>query len=234
MARLQRAAPIGIPVHLLQRGNNRQACFNMNGDYAAYLWWLREYSEKFQVEIHVWSLMKNHIHLLCTPQLEGGLSRMIQALGRQYVRYFNHQNHRTGTLWEGRYRSCLVQPEGYLLKVYRYIELNSVRKEYVSKPSDYNWSSYQINAQGKPSALCKPHTEYLKLGESKEERSVKYQEMFEQSSREDLLEEIRDSTNKGLAFGDESFKIEVEKMTGRRVRSLKSGRPFGWRKQKSS
>ena len=118
--------------------------------------------------------------------------------------------------------------------MYRYIELNSVRKEYVSKPSEYHWSSYQINAQGKPSALCKPHTEYLKLGESKEERSEKYQEMFEQSSREDLLEEIRDSTNKGLAFGDESFKIEVEKMTGRRVRSLKSGRPFGWRKQKSS
>jgi putative transposase len=162
------------------------------------------------------------------------LSRMIQALGRQYVRFFNQQNQRSGTLWEGRYRSCLVQPEGYILKVYRYIELNSVRKEYVSKPSDYNWSSYQINAQGKPSALCKPHTEYLKLGESKEERSENYQEMFKQSSREDLLEEIRDSTNKGLAFGDESFKIEVEKMTGRRVRSLKSGRPFGWRKQKSS
>ena len=91
MARLQRAAPIGVPVHLLQRGNNRQKCFNLNGDYAAYLWWLREYSEKFQVEIHAWSLMKNHIHLLCTPQLEGGLSRMVQSLGRKYVRYFNHQ-----------------------------------------------------------------------------------------------------------------------------------------------
>jgi len=126
----------------------------------------------------------------------------------------------------------LVQPEGYLLKVYQYIELNSVRKGYVSKPSDYQWSSYQINAQGKPSALCKPHAEYLKLGESKAERIEKYQEMFEQSSGEDLLKEIRDSTNKGLAFGDDNFKIQVEKITGRRVRSLKSGRPFGWRKPK--
>ncbi|HIA33218.1 MAG TPA: transposase [Candidatus Lambdaproteobacteria bacterium] len=159
---------------------------------------------------------------------------MVQALGRQYVRYFNHQNHRTGTLWEGRFRSCLVQPERYLLEVYRYIELNSVRKEFVNKPAEYVWSSYQINAQGKPSALCKPHSEYLKLGESKAEMAEKYFASCEQSISEDLLEEIRDSTNKGLAFGDESFKIEVEKMTGRRVRSLKSGRPFGWRKQKSS
>jgi len=234
MARLQRTAPVGVPVHILLRANNRQQCFKASGDYAAFLWWLREYSEKYQVDVHAWALLEDHLHLLSTPNTAGGLSRMIQALGRQYVRFFNQQNQRSGTLWEGRYRSCLVQPEGYILKVYRYIELNSVRKEYVSKPSDYNWSSYQINAQGKPSALCKPHTEYLKLGESKEERTEKYQEMFEQISREDLLEEIRDSTNKGLAFGDESFKIEVEKMTGRRVRSLKSGRPFGWRKQKSS
>ena len=145
MARLQRAAPIGVPVHLLQRGNNRQKCFNFNGDYAAYLWWLREYSEKYQVEVHAWALMNNHIHLLCTPQLEGGLSRMIQSIGRQYVRYFNQQNHRTGTLWEGRYKSCLVQPERYLLEVSRYIELNPVRMELAGKFSEYEWSSYQIN-----------------------------------------------------------------------------------------
>ncbi len=234
MARMKRAAPVGVPVHILIRANNRQACFSASGDYAAYLWWLREYSEKYQLDVHAWVLLEHHLHLLCTPNLAGGLSQMIQALGRQYVRFFNQQNQRTGTLWEGRYRSCLVQPERYLLEMCRYIELNPVRLELVSHAADYNWSSYQINANGKPSALCKPHAEYLKLGESKAERTEKYQEMFEQSSREDLLEEIRDSTNKGLAFGDESFKIEVEKMTGRRVRSLKSGRPFGWRKQKSS
>ena len=232
MARLQRSAPIGVPVHIIQRGNNRQICFNQNGDYAAYLWWLREYSERFHVDIHAWSLMKNHIHLLCTTHMEGGLSRMIQAIGRKYVRYFNHQNLRTGTLWEGRYRSCLVQPEKYLLKVYRYIELNSVRNKYVSNPSDFNWSSFQINAQGRASALCKPHAEYLNLGKSKAERTEKYKEMFERSFSEDLLKEIRDSTNKGLAFGDEIFKKEIEKMTGRRLIPLKRGRAFGWRKSK--
>ena len=232
MARLQRATPAGIPVHILHRGNNRQACFNNNGDYSAFLWWLREYSEKFMVEIHTWALMENHYHLLCTPQVEDGLSCMVQALGRQYVRYFNRLNQRTGTLWEGRYRSCLVQPDSYLLEVYRYIELNPVRAALASNPAEFNWSSYQINASGKPSALCKPHTEYLKLGETRVECANNYKLTCESGLDEKRLEEIRKSINKGLAFGDEEFKIEVEELTGRRQRALKSGRPVGWRKEK--
>ncbi|MDP7621166.1 MAG: transposase [SAR324 cluster bacterium] len=232
MARLQRATPAGIPVHLLHRGNNRQACFKNNGDYSAFLWWLREYSEKFMVEIHTWALMENHYHLLCTPQIEDGLSRMVQALGRQYVRYFNRLNQRTGTLWEGRYRSCLVQPDSYLLEVYRYIELNPVRAALASNPVEFNWSSYQINASGKPSALCKPHAEYLKLGETRAECAENYKLKCESGLDEKRLEEIRKSINKGLAFGDEEFKIEVEELTGRRQRALKSGRPVGWRKEK--
>jgi len=101
----------------------------------------------------------------------------------------------------------------------------------VSQADDYNWTSFQLNAKGKPSALCKPHAEYLKLGDTKAERSEKYLAYCEQSTNEELLKEIRDSTNKGLAIGDESFKMEVEKLTGRRVRALKSGRPLGWRKK---
>ena len=232
MARLQRATPAGIPVHLLHRGNNRQACFKNNGDDSAFLWWLREYSEKFMVEIHTWALMGNHYHLLCTPKIDDGLSRMVQALGRQYVRYFNGQNQRTGTLWEGRYRSCLVQPDSYLLELYRYIELNPVRAALASNPAEFNWSSYQINASGKPSALCKPHAEYLKLGETRAECAKNYKFKCESGLDEKRLEEIRKSINKGLAFGDEEFKIEVEELTGRRQRALKSGRPVGWRKEK--
>ena len=232
MARLQRATPAGIPVHLLHRGNNRQACFKNNGDYSAFLWWLREYSEKFMVEIHTWALMENHYHLLCTPQIEDGLSRMVQALGRHYVRYFNRQNQRTGTLWEGRYRSCLVQPESYLLEVYRYIELNPVRAALAWDPAEFNWSSYQINASGKPSALCKPHAEYLKLGETRAECAENYKLKSKSSLDEKRLEEIRKSINKGLAFGDEEFKIGVEELTGRRQRALKSGRPVSFRIEK--
>tara|TARA_B100000945_G_C20398511_1_gene606076 strand:+ start:206 stop:904 length:699 start_codon:yes stop_codon:yes gene_type:complete len=232
MARLQRVNPAGIPVHILHRGNNGQACFKNNVDYSAFLWWLREYSEKFMVEIHTWVLMENHYHLLCTPQVEDGLSKMVQALGRQYVRYFNIQNQRTGTLWEGRYRSCLVQPDIHLLDVYRYIELNPVRSKLAGNPAEYSWSSFQINASGKSSALCKPHAEYLKLGKTKAECLENYKLKCDRGLDVKGLEEIRKSINKGLAFGDEEFKIDVEKLTGRRQRALKSGRPIGWRKEK--
>ncbi len=227
MARLQRSNPVDIPVHILHRGNNRQACFKENVDYTAFLWWLREYSEKYMVEIHTWALMENHYHLLCTPKVEDGLSRMVQALGRQYVRYFNRQNKRTGTLWEGRYRSCVVQPKNFLLEVYKYIELNPVRAELAISPEEYIWSSYRINASGKPSALCKPHVEYLKLGENKSDCAENYKLKCEIGLGNNRLKEIRKCINKGLAFGDEEFKVEVEKMTGRRQRALKSGRPFG-------
>ena len=232
MARLQRANPVDLPVHILHRGNNRQACFKNNVDYTAFLWWLREYSEKYMVEIHSWALMENHYHLLCTPKAEHALSRMVQALGRQYVRYFNGQNQRTGTLWEGRYRSCIVKPESFLLDVYRYIELNPVRAALASNPEEYSWSSYKINASGKSSALCKPHAEYLKLGETKSDCAENYKLKCEIGLENNRLKEIRKCINKGLAFGDEEFKIEVEKMTGRRQRELKSGRPFGGYKRK--
>ena len=234
MARLQRVAPVGITVHVLIRANNRQACFNSSVDYTAYLWWLREYSEKFLVDVHAWSLLENHVHLLCTPKRDGGLSRMIQSIGRQYVRFFNKQNRRTGTLWEGRYRSCLIQPESYLLELYKYIEMNPVRKALVSQAEEYKWSSYLINAIGNSSALCKPHDQYLRLGDSIEERSEMYRFFCEKKPSDEIIDEIRLSTNKGLAIGEETFKVEIEKMTGHRFRPLKKGRPLGWRKGKKT
>ena len=233
MARLKRVLPINYAVHILIRSNNRQPCFNSSVDYTAYLWWLRQYSEKFYVEIHAWALLENHVHLLCTQKVDGGMSRMIQSLGRQYVRFFNQQNKRTGTLWEGRYRSCLVQAEKYLLEVCKYIELNPVRLELTRHASDYKWSSYLINAKGHPSALCKPHDQYLRLGESKEERSDNYRLFCETSTDAELIDEIRKSTNKGLAIGQESFINEIEINTGNRFRPLKKGRPRGFRKDKN-
>ncbi len=149
--------PIGIPQHVIQRGNNRQICFAGEEDFAAYANWLKDYSEKYQVEIHAWVLMTNHVHLLCTPRATNVVSLMMQSLGRQYVSYFNFNYQRTGTLWEGRFKSCLVQEDKYLLHLYRYIELNPVRAGMVEQPSDYSWSSYPINALGKKSELCTSH-----------------------------------------------------------------------------
>jgi len=157
----------------------------------------------------------------------------MQALGRRYVRYFNFEYQRSGTLWEGRYKSCLVQEERYLLEVYRYIELNPVRAEMVTDPGEYRWSSYQINALGKVSNLCTPHPEYLELGLEPLERRKNYRALFIQRIDGELLEGIRAKTNKGLAVGHDRFKDEIELLTGRRVRAKKRGRPLGWRKEKT-
>ncbi|MCF8057420.1 MAG: transposase, partial [Desulfocapsa sp.] len=194
MARLQRITPVDIPVHIIQRGNNRQACFVSDEDHLAYAGWLKEYSRKYKVDIHAWVMMANHVHLLCTPRKEGGISQLMQSLGRRYVQYFNFEYRRSGTLWEGRFKSCLVQAEHYLLEVYRYIELNPVRAEMVADPGEYRWSSYQVNALGKVSELCTPHEEYLSLGKDLSTRQKNYRNLFSHHIDGKLVEEIRDNT----------------------------------------
>jgi len=232
MARLSRISPVGVPVHIIQRGNNRQACFVSDADHGVYVGWLAKYSKKYKVDIHAWVMMTNHVHILCTPRQKGAVSSMMQALGRCYVRYFNFEYQRSGTLWEGRYKSCLVQEERYLLEVYRYIELNPVRAEMVTDPGEYRWSSYQVNALSKASNLCTPHSEYFALGVEPSECRKNYRALFVHHVDGELLEEIRVNTNKGLAIGHDRFKEEIEILTGRRVKAKKRGRPLGWRKVK--
>lgn len=233
MARLMRVSPVDVPIHIIQRGNNRQACFVADEDYEAYVEWLCEYGQKYKVDVHVWVLMTNHVHLLCTPRQAGAVSLMMQALGRRYVRYFNHVYQRSGNLWEGRYKSCLVQEERYLMEVYRYIELNPVRAGMVPTPGGYRWSSYTVNAEGKSSVLCSPHPVYLALGKTPSERRENYRALFVDHIEDpDLLKEIRENTNKGLAIGLDNFKNEIEKLTGRRMKFVKRGRPEGWRNLK--
>ena len=225
MARLSRVSPIGIPQHVIQRGNNRQVCFASDGDMRAYLNWLKEFSEKYSVDVHAWVLMTNHVHILCTPNEEGAVSKMMQSIGRMYVRYFNCSYHRSGTLWEGRFKSNLIQSEKYLLELYRYIELNPVRAGMVNDPSEYSWSSYACNAFGVETALQTPHELYLALGKTKHERLKSYRQLFKIHVNVELLKEIRESINKGLALGSEQFISQIEVLTGRRVSSRKAGRP---------
>jgi putative transposase len=232
MPRLPRISPAGVAVHIIQRGNNRQVCFASDEDHWAFTGWLKEYSAKYRVDIHAWVMMTNHIHLLCTPHDDVGISRIMQSVGRRYVQYFNREYRRSGTLWEGRFKSCLVENEIYLLELYRYIEMNPVRAMMVDDPGDYQWSSYQINGLGKVSNLCVPHQEYLSLGVDPLERQKNYQGLFIHQVEGELLKEIRDNTHKGMAIGSERFKDEIEILTGRRLKSKKRGRPTGWRKKK--
>jgi len=225
MARLARVSPVGVPVHIIQRGNNRQVCFADESDYKAYLHWLNMYANKYDVSVHAWVLMTNHVHLLCTPNTENALSLMMQALGRQYVQYFNRQYQRSGTLWEGRFRSCLIESETYFLAASRYIELNPVRAGMVSVPEDYPWSSYKVNALGADSELGCASLVYESLGDNRTARASSYRALFDDALKEVFLTEIREATNRGLALGSDRFKKEIALLTGRRVTIAKQGRP---------
>jgi putative transposase len=225
MARLSRVAPAGVAQHIIQRGNNRQVCFVSEEDMAAYAVWLKKYAKENEVAIHAWVFMTNHVHLLCTPSRSGGISKMMQSLGRSYVRYFNFTYKRSGTLWEGRYKASLVQTEQYLLELYRYIELNPMRANMVSEPGDYGWSSYQCNALGKQSELLTAHEVYLALGKTDEIRRSRYRDLFRAGVDARLLEEIRHGVHRGLAIGHQRFKEQIEALTGQRVSAKKRGRP---------
>jgi len=223
MARLQRICLPGIPQHVIQRGNNRQACFGSEEDFAAYAYWLEEYARKFRVAIHAWVFMTNHVHLLLTPETNEGVSRLMQTLGRSYVRYFNHTYTRSGTRWEGRFKSCVVDAESYFLICQRYIELNPVRTGMVEAPSDYAWSSFRANGLGKEIKLRTPHHTYQRLGKTVAERVKAYRELFRGQLDSTILNQIRQATNQGMALGSEHFKNEVEHLAGRRVVALKRG-----------
>ncbi|MBQ0712862.1 MAG: transposase [Porticoccus sp.] len=225
MSRLPRFCPVGLPQHIIQRGNNRSVCFADEQDFSAYAHWLKEYADKFEVSIHAWVFMTNHVHLLATPAKEDGVQLLMQSLGRRYVQYFNFTYRRSGTLWEGRYKSCAVQQEDYLLACYRYIELNPVRAGMVTDPSDYIWSSYHSNGLGVKSTLCTPHSEYMALGDNLEKRLSSYRELLKGHVDSDLITDIRQSINRGLLLGSERFKDEVELLYGRRVKPAKMGRP---------
>ncbi len=225
MPRRLRLCPAGYPLHVVQRGNNRQVCFTGESDLKAYAHWLRESAQRYKVQIHAWVFMTNHVHLLVTPLENMAVARMMQQVGRHYVRYFNHTYQRSGTLWEGRYHSSLIQADRYLLGCMRYIELNPVRAGMVEDPADYSWSSYRVNGIGARSDLATLHAAYIQLGSSKRERLSNYRELFQSQVSTELMQDIRFSLNKGLVLGSDQFQQEVEELTGIRTKPRKRGRP---------
>jgi putative transposase len=204
----------GIPLHLIQRGNNRLPCFFTERDFIVYLDKLDEYRRKFDVAIHSYVLMTNHVHMLVTPSDTAGPSRMLQSLGRYYVRYINSTYSRTGTLWEGRFKTSLVDSDSYFLTVSRYVELNPVRAGMVPHAAAYRWSSYRMNAMGKHIALLTPHPVYQALGKTADDRRSAYRNLFASQIPNYTLEEIRAATNKGWVLGNGRFKEAIEQRLG--------------------
>jgi putative transposase len=225
MPRRARLSLPGIPWHIIQRGNNRSVCFYAEEDYQFYLHYLKEFADKFGCALHAYVLMTNHVHLLVTPAREDSAALMMKHLGQRYVQYVNRTYGRSGTLWEGRFRSCLTQSEDYVLACYRYIELNPVRAGMVVRPQDYRWSSYHANGLGRANALLTSHQEYRRLGKADAERREAYRALFRAHVDAALTDEIRDATNGNFVLGDERFQGQIAQALGRRVTRGKAGRP---------
>lgn len=223
--RLPRYFVKGYPQHVIQRGNNRDVIFASDADYLFYLECLAEAAEKHRLQIHAYVLMTNHVHLLATPESEESLPKTMQSIGRRYVQYFNRTYRRTGTLWEGRYKATVIDTDQYFLACSRYIELNPVRAGMVSHPGEYPWSSYPLNALGKNAEFVTPHSNYLALGRDKIACQRAYQSLFDVALTDQEIKDIRESTRKEWALGDDRFKERVEVLSQRRATPLSRGRP---------
>ena len=225
MARLPRLTIPGYPHHVIQRGNNRQAIFASAGDRQMLLHLLQENARKFGVALHAYVLMTNHFHLLATPQSANSLPQMMQAVGRSYVRYFNDSQGRSGTLWEGRYRSTLIQTERYLLACMVYIDLNPVRAGLVGDAKDYPWSSHGHYVGLRSDKLITPHALYWELGNTPFAREVAYAELVRAGISPDQQVTLTQSALRGWALGEPDFVADLQKRTGRRVSKKSAGRP---------
>lgn len=215
MSRQPRPDLADIPQHVVQRGNDRQPCFFTKADYLRYLTNLREAALRYDCAIHAYVLMTNHVHLLLTPASVGAVSRMMQTLGRHYVAYINTTYRRTGTLWEGRYKSCLVESESHLLTCHRYIELNPVRAAMTTNPVHYRWSSHHGNAYGHADPILQPHPSYLALGTSDQARRTAYHALFQDALDAERIAEIRAYLQQQRALGTPRFHAAIEAQLGR-------------------
>lgn len=225
MARLPRLTLPGYPHHVIQRGNNRQPIFKSATDYEYLLGLLYDNARKFDVAVHAYVLMGNHFHLLVTPKTDTGLPGMMQAVGRSYVRYFNDLHERSGTLWEGRYRSTLIQTDRYLLACMAYIDLNPVRAGLAAEAGDYPWSSYGHYGGLRSDRLVTPHSLYWTLGNTPFAREAAYAELVRAGVSVTQQDALTRSVLSGWALGEPDFVADLQKQTVRRVQKMQGGRP---------
>ena len=225
MARLPRLTLPGYPHHVIQRGNNRQAIFAKTADYQRLLDLLDDNARQFEVAIHAYVLMSNHFHLLVTPQTSDGLPQMMQAVGRRYVRYFNDSQQRSGTLWEGRYRSTLIQTDRYLLACMAYIDLNPVRAGLVAQAADYPWTSHGHYIGRQMDKMVTPHPLVWALGNTPFAREAAYAELVQAGVNPVHQTALTQATLSGWALGEPDFVADLQKRTQRRVVKGQAGRP---------
>ena len=227
MARLPRLTLAGYPHHIILRGNNRQAIFMDMADFQRMLALMQTHAIEQGVQVHAYVLMSNHLHLLLTPLQNDSLPKMMQAVGRAYVLYFNKRHGRSGTLWEGRYRSALIQTERYFLACMAYIDLNPVRAGMVAQAADYPWSSHGHYIGRQNEAWLTPHPMYWEMGNTPFAREAAYAAMVQSGIDQKQQHALTSSALSGWALGEDVFVEGLQKQTPRRVNAAKAGRPFG-------
>ena len=226
MARQPRLALPGYPHHVIQRGNNRQPIVLDETDRRMlYSLWLEE-SQRHKVAVNAYVLLDNHFHMLLTPPSDEAMSLMMQSVGRSYVRYFNKRHNRSGTLWEGRYKSSLIDSEAYLLTCMAYIDLNPVRAGVAESAEDFNWSSYKHLAGQNIDKLVTPHALYWGLGNTPFAREAAYAEFVAGGLSAGTQKALTESALKGRVVGRPDFLTSLEKSTQRQILPQKAGRPF--------
>ena len=225
MPRKPRMFVPGIPAHVVQRGNNRQATFFEKQDYDFYLDVLQSGLRRYDAALHAYCLMSNHVHLLITPNRENSIPRVFQHVGRMYVLYINKKYGRTGALWEGRYKCSLINADEYLLTCYRYIELNPVSAGMVIRPEEYPWSSYRHNGTGQTNRLISEHDVYLGLGNDSETQRHRYRNFFQAEIPSGSEQQIQKALNFNYPLGNDKFREEVEYYLGRPIGKMEGRTP---------
>ena len=211
--------------HILLKGNNRQRIFLDDGDYLSFLGWLREASVRYDVFIHTYLLLESRVHLLVTPKDTTGLARMMQWVGRHYVPYFNRKYQRSGTLWEGRYKTSLIEAESCFLSSSCFIELLPVKQGLVRQPSDYRWSSYAHHTGIRQDPLIRDHKHYWDLGNTPFAREAAYNTLIMAPFSSDEANRIAKAFEQGWPMDTNTFLVELERRTARKFRMGKRGRP---------
>ena len=225
MPRAPRVVIPEVALHVVQRGHNRRDCFLQEADYLVYLSNLQELSARTRCALHAYCLMTNHVHMLLTPSSAQSCALLMRNLGQRYVQYFNRRYQRSGTLWEGRYHSCLVDSAPYVISCHRYIERNPVRAGMVASADNYHWSSHHGNAGAAVNRLLTPHPEYLALGLDHASRHAAYQGLFAAGDDPAFLAAIRDATNGGFALVGDDLKARLPAELQQRLERKPPGPP---------
>ena len=215
-----------VPLHIVQRGHNREACFFGEDDYNSYLHWLSEALADSDCTLHAYALMTNHVHLLITPKKAALVPRFIMSLGRRYVQYINRTRDRTGTLWDSRYKSSVIHADSYLLTCMRYIELNPVRAGMVDDPAHYRWTSYRHNGLGQTDRRITAHPLYESLGLTVKARQAAYRALFRSELDAAAIDDIRLALNQNQPLGNSHFYAQIERKLGERREARARGRPM--------